>query len=76
MYQTNSSGPQINPGPSLGSLAQKSTRQVNPGPPVGMQQPQGLRNGLPGRGGGLARLMEMYGRPGRGVFGHAGAVYR
>lgn len=60
-------GRQINGGPRLGSLVQKDMRQVNPGPPM---QPQGLPATS---GGGLARLMQMYGR---GAFGRASMVHR
>jgi hypothetical protein len=58
---------QINPGPTLGSLVQKDFRQVNPGPgPMPMPQ---------GQGGGLARMMALYGRPGRGAFARNAASF-
>jgi hypothetical protein len=74
---------QINPGPTLGSpqaqsltsvLTQynahkqhpgKDFRQVNPGPGP---MPQG-------QGGGLARMIALYGRPGRGAFARNAASF-
>jgi hypothetical protein len=75
-----SSGRLVNPGPPAQPFMGKDMRQVNPGiPQQGLsalmqarQNGQGhlaMREeyGLPGRGGGLARLMAMYGRPGRAL---------
>jgi hypothetical protein len=45
---------------SLGSFAGKDMRLINGGP---RDVPQGLQGGLPGRGGGLMRLMQQYGMP-------------